>query len=82
MAFKLVKIDWVDSENAVGWQSLEAISGDVETSYTVGLLVVDTLTHIVVAHTYDPSTEEYCGAITIPRVCILRERTLARVACG
>lgn len=82
MTFKLVHVTWVDSENFNSWESLDALQAELDETHTVGLLVHETLTHLVVAHTYDPATESYNGAITIPRQCVERTRTIGRVKLG
>lgn len=76
---KVVHITWLDSEADNSWTSLDAVEGVLELTHTVGLLVRETKSSLVVAHSHDPATDSVNGLITIPRPAVEKVRTLCRI---
>lgn len=79
MTFKLVHVKWFDSQTHNGWCEFAEIEESLEETHTVGLLAHELEAFIVIAHSYDPTTEEFNGAMTIPRSAINSMRTMCRV---
>ena len=76
---KIIHVKWLDSQSTNGWHTRDEIADALETTHTIGILIHDEHTHIVVAHSYDPHTESYNGVMSIPKTCIESIHTMGRV---
>lgn len=77
---KVVHIEWLDSQQEIGWDeaSPELYEHDVLT-HSIGLLLFETYSYILIAHSYDPETNEFNGRMAIPLCAIKEMRTLCHV---
>jgi len=66
----LVKVDWIDSETHMGWESAAEFMDKLNTVTTVGYLVYENEEQITIASSYDPEAEHYNSVIRIPKVCV------------
>lgn len=73
---KKVFVEWYDalSETDNGWTPVEDCKGDLAICYSLGFLVKETGTSIVVAGHTDPDYDDFSGEVVIPKVCIIRIR--------
>lgn len=76
---KLVHIEWIDSTSATGWTPLSEIEEELDVTHSVGFLMNEGSHFIVLAHSFDPSTESANGLMTIPRQAIEKMRTICRI---
>ena len=77
-AIKIVHIEWIDSQAEIGWEPFTH-TDDFDLCHTVGFLLAETDHYAIVAHSYDPATEEWNGRISIPLCAIKDVRTLCRI---
>lgn len=75
---KCVHVAWVDSQTDNGWDGFEP-SDKLDLCHTVAFLVAETEHYVVVAHSYDPATDEWNGRMSIPICAIVELRVLCRI---
>ena len=68
----LVRVSWIDSCGSGGWRPADVIAGAAGCTVceSIGWLARDDGREIVVAGHRSQSTDEYSGAMAIPRVAI------------
>lgn len=84
--FKLVHVEWIDSRGAGNrWNHYEKFilePDDHVKCVSVGYLILDNGKNIIVAphsgDTEDPDNLQFCGEMTIPKVCITTMTELLR----
>jgi len=76
---RIVHIEWVDSHTEVGWEGIDLNDAALDITHTVGIFLGETHNYALVAHSYDPATNEYNGRISIPLSCIKDLRTLCQI---
>lgn len=79
MKLPVVHVQWRDSEASNSWTPINEIEDGIETTHSVGLLIRKTKTHILLALSYDPSTESINSHKKIPRCAILKMRILTSI---
>lgn len=73
---KVVHLIWRDSESSNEWTPVEDIGEELELTHSVGLLIKETETYLLLALSFDPETESINNHKKIPRVAIEKMRTL------
>ena len=63
-----VKIEWTDSKEGEGWESLDEIQDKPALCRTCGWVVNESEESVTIAHTI--SKNQCCGRITIPKASI------------
>jgi len=80
MKFSIVHIVWRDSEASNDWTPTADITNELDTTHTVGILLRETETFLLVALSYDPSTESVNGFKKIPLSAIEGVKTLTKLS--
>ncbi len=78
---KLVEIEWIDSSTGAGWISTEDINVEPVQCVTVGFIIRETKTAVMVAASlgiWSGVVDQACDPITIPKVAITKRRNLKR----
>lgn len=65
-SLKVVRVRWVDAETSMGWESISDISATVPTVTSVGFLVADSDTCIIIASTIGAEFTDCNSRIAIP----------------
>lgn len=76
---RVVYCEWVDSTTEVGWDSADSISKTLAVTYSIGIFIKETEDAVVIANSYDPSSDEINGRIYIPLASINKIRTLCQI---
>lgn len=77
--YKPVYVQWVDSEETFGWNSLydnEAITRKGCMCHTVAYLVRESKNEIVLAHSLDLKNEKFTGILAIPKVAVVKKKVI------
>ena len=73
----IVRIEWIDSVSQNGWCDKTEIEGyEVGKIITVGHLVFETPTKVVVSPTHSVGTNSFDCPIHIPKECIKKRKRL------
>lgn len=75
---QVVWVSWLDSSTLTGWDAYERIKKLPET-YTCGIMVDEVDDHYVIAHSFDPDSNEFNGIIRIPFAAVTKARTLCTI---
>ncbi len=70
-------IEWIDSTGMAGWQPSDEVLGlSVSTCVSVGFVVKEDETQVLLAASIDRMYENVSDVTAIPKVCIVIDRTL------
>lgn len=75
---RVVHIEWIDSHTDTGWDAFTHTDA-FDLCHTVGFILDETEHYIIVAHSFDPATDEWNGRISIPLCAVKNVRTLCRI---
>lgn len=75
---KVIHVEWIDSYAEIGWEPAN-LNEHQHVTHSVGILMNEGENYLVVANSYDPTTDEWNGRISIPNVSILETRTLCHI---
>lgn len=78
--YPLVEIQWDDACSDAGWQEFKKIKFEQQVVTTVGFLIAENKSHIIIGHTY--SDDDYVGWFQIPKGMIISRKTLKRATKG
>lgn len=73
---KIVYVTWIDSSTDDGWQDANELDERPDLVHSVGFLVKETDTLLVIANSYDPATGHSNGRMSIPLVSIQKVKTI------
>lgn len=79
MTMRVLHVTWLDSEAANEWTRLEDLDDVLEVTHSVGLVVKESETFILMALSYDPETSSINSFKKIPRLAIISERSLGSI---
>ncbi len=71
VSYKLVKVRWVDAETGDGWEHIDELECEAPVVTTIGYLVKETPTAVMVASTIDKDHSMCNARIVIPRGMVL-----------
>jgi hypothetical protein len=80
MKLSVVHIVWLDSEASNEWTPVGDVTGVLDTTHSVGLLIREDESFLLVALSYDPSTESINGYKKIPRTAIESVKVLTKLS--
>lgn len=66
---KCAYVEWVDSVHMADWNEAASLA-KAKPEVSCGILVEDAETHVTIALSYAPDTEQYGQVVSIPRVAI------------
>ncbi len=72
MKLKIYHVVWLDSEAENDWTPIEDITDTLDTTHSVGILVKETPTFILLALSYDPGTKSVNSFKKIPVAAIVK----------
>ena len=73
---KLMLVHWMDANSAAGWTDLHNFEPDHGLTFSVGWLVHEDEQCLVLAGTWDETTETFNNYIQIPKGMIKMEREI------
>lgn len=76
---RAVHVIWIDSHTEIGWDAYRAEHTEPDLTHTVGVMIDETENYAILAHSYDPASNEWNGRISIPLQAIKEIRTLCRI---
>lgn len=79
MKLKVALVTWIDSEAANEWSAVDEISDELDTTYTVGFLIKECDLFILMALSYDPSTQSINSYKKIPRLAVINIKMLKQI---
>ena len=74
--YSLVEIVWDDACSDAGWQTTKHIKFEPQIVVTVGFLIAENKSYLILAHTY--SEDDFVGWFQIPKGMIVSRKTLKR----
>ena len=75
----VVHIIWLDSEAKNDWTPIDEVGDELDQTHSVGLLVKEAESFLLLALSFDPDTESINCFKKIPRSAILKVRKLCRL---
>lgn len=78
-SLKIVHVQWIDANATCAWTEVSEIGRSSELTHTVGFLIEETDQMLIVAATYDPSTNAINAYMHIPQVCVKECRKLCQI---
>lgn len=79
MTLPVVHVTWRDSEAENSWTPISEVSEELDLTHTVGFLIKETESHLLIALSYDSATQSINCFKRLPRACIEEMRILCRL---
>lgn len=73
----LIHIQWIDSCSEIGWEEYSEPAEQI--THTMGILINETNNYVIIAHSFDPSTNEWNGRICIPNCAIKDLKVICQI---
>jgi hypothetical protein len=78
-ALSVVYVTWLDSEGVNEWTPVGDITDELEETHSVGLLIRETETFLLLALSFDPATDSVHNFKKIPISAVVKVRKLCRL---
>jgi len=75
----VIHVMWRDSESSNEWTPLNEVTPELDLTHTVGFLVKEEESFLLLALSYDPGTESINGYKKIPRSAIEKTRKICSI---
>ncbi len=72
MKLKVVHVVWLDSQAENEWTPVDDIGDTLETTHSVGIMIKENPTFVLVALSYDPETKSINSYKKIPVAAIIK----------
>jgi hypothetical protein len=79
VTLSVLHVIWRDSEASIDWTPVSEVSEELDVTHTVGLLIKETESFLLIALSYDPATESIINTKKIPRSAIEKVRKLCSI---
>lgn len=76
--YPLLRIEWTDAESDDGWEDARAVrESSTRQVVSVGHLILETPTSLIIARSYGPNDDSTEGRLTIPKAWIQKRTRLS-----